>query len=75
MPGWLYDADARKYAYDNAAAVIAHIKTGAPFTSTNVPQGHVHQEWTMDEIVALFGSQKPEQAFLASEMPAATTKL
>ncbi|CVL13519.1 related to maackiain detoxification protein 1 [Fusarium proliferatum] len=75
MPGWLYDADARKYAYDNAEAVIAHIKTGAPFISTNVPQGHVHQEWTMDEIVALFGSQKPEQAFLASEMPAATTKL
>ncbi|KAG8665100.1 uncharacterized protein FPOAC1_013078 [Fusarium poae] len=69
MPGWLYDADARKYAYDNAEAVIAHIKTGAPFTNTNVPEGHVHQEWTMDEVVALFGSHKPEEVFVASHTP------
>ncbi|PNP73559.1 hypothetical protein FNYG_13104 [Fusarium nygamai] len=64
MPGWLYDANARQYVYDNAQAVIAHIKTGAPFTNTNVPEGHVHQEWTMDEVVALLGSGKPEEVFL-----------
>ncbi|KAL2061089.1 hypothetical protein VTL71DRAFT_9141 [Oculimacula yallundae] len=60
MPGWLYDANARQYAYDNARAVMAHIKTGAPFTNTNVPEGHVHQEWTMDELVDLLDSAKPE---------------
>ncbi|EXM15810.1 hypothetical protein RAB80_003833 [Fusarium oxysporum f. sp. vasinfectum] len=75
MPEWLYDADARKYAYDNAEAVIAHIKTGAPFTNTNVPEGHVHQEWTMDEVVALFGSHKPEEVFLASDTLGSSHKL
>ncbi|QPC60721.1 hypothetical protein HYE67_002952 [Fusarium culmorum] len=64
MPGWLYDANARQYAYENAEAVIAHIKTGAPFINTNIPEGHVHQEWTMDEAVALLGSSKPEEVFL-----------
>ena len=67
MPAWLYDADARKYAYDNAQAVITHIKTGAPFTNTNVPEGHVHKDWTMDELVTLLGSGKPEEVFLADD--------
>lgn len=63
MPGWLYDADARQYAYVNAQAVNAHIKTGAPFTNTNVPEGHVHQEWKMDELTALLSSRKSEEVF------------
>jgi hypothetical protein len=64
MPSWLYDANARQYAYDNAQAVIASIKTGAPFTNTNVPEGHVHQEWTIDAIVALLDSGDSEEVFL-----------
>ncbi len=40
------------------------VKKGTPFVSTNVPKGHVHQEWTADDIVAMQKEKGKEAAFL-----------
>lgn len=53
QPAWLYGADAEKYAYDNAQAVIKAIEEGTRFVSTNVPEGHVHEDWTIESMMAL----------------------
>lgn len=53
QPDWLYRGDAEKYGYEQFDAVMAHIKEGAPFRNTNVPDNYVPEDWnikTMTEI-------------------------
>ncbi|RTE70328.1 hypothetical protein BHE90_015269 [Fusarium euwallaceae] len=53
QPTWLQCHDAETYARENVDAVVSHLKHGTPFTSTNVPQGHVHQDWTIADMVRM----------------------
>lgn len=55
QPGWLLGHDARRYATENFEAVIRHLEEGADFASTNVPNGHVHEEWTVDMLLSREG--------------------
>ncbi|KAJ3547719.1 hypothetical protein NM208_g1364 [Fusarium decemcellulare] len=57
QPAWLLGSDAVKYAEDNFEAVKAHIEKGAVFQSTNVPDGHVHQDWTIEMMLANEGKR------------------
>jgi hypothetical protein len=49
--GWILGHDARKYARDNFEGVVRHLRNGTPFVSTNVPKGHVHEEWTVEALL------------------------
>ncbi|KAH7394850.1 hypothetical protein BKA66DRAFT_509595 [Pyrenochaeta sp. MPI-SDFR-AT-0127] len=49
--GWVLGHDARKYARDNFEGVVHHLRNGTPFVSTNVPKGHVHEEWTVEALL------------------------
>lgn len=53
QPTWLQCHDAETYARENVGAAVSHIKNGTPFTSTNVPEGHIHENWTIDDMVRM----------------------
>lgn len=36
---------------ENYDEVLAHLKNGTPFQSTNIPPGHVYKPWTIDELL------------------------
>ncbi|KAF2811870.1 FAD/NAD(P)-binding domain-containing protein [Mytilinidion resinicola] len=62
QPVWLNGHDAEQYAYDNFDAVTANVLKQAPFTSTNVPEGHVHEDWTIATMMSAEG-EKAEAGF------------
>ena len=49
QPDWLYVDDAEQYTYNRWNDVVASVTSGAPFVSANIPEGHVHREWTVKE--------------------------
>ena len=53
QPDWLYGADAEAYGYANFDAVMAQLRDGKPFQNTNLPPGHVHQDWTIESMMEL----------------------
>lgn len=57
QPAWLHGADAEQYAYDNFEAVVSHLKYNTPFTSTNVPEGYVHSDWTIETMMSNEGKK------------------
>lgn len=44
---WIWAHDAEKYARENYAQCLASLKAGKPFENTNLPPGHVYQEWSL----------------------------
>jgi hypothetical protein len=62
QPPWLFGADAEKYASDNYDAVVSHLKKGTSFENTNVPEGYVHQPWTIDSMLESERIQEEETA-------------
>ncbi|KAF2186194.1 FAD/NAD(P)-binding domain-containing protein [Zopfia rhizophila CBS 207.26] len=62
QPEWLNGHDAEQYAYDNFDAVVSHLEKGTPFRSTSVPDGYVHEDWTIETMMAREG-QKAENGF------------
>ncbi|KAL2061484.1 hypothetical protein VTL71DRAFT_6861 [Oculimacula yallundae] len=63
MPGWLYGSDAEQYAFNRLEEVMESIKTGSPFKSTNIPDGHVHEDWTVETMMALEHKQVQAQFY------------
>lgn len=55
QPAWLLGTNAVTYAEDNFDAVRSHIEKGTTFTSTNIPPGHVHENWTIEKMLAREG--------------------
>jgi len=62
QPMWLNGIDAQSYAQENFDGVVAHLQSRAPFTSTNIPEGHIHEDWTIDEMLA-FEGKKVDKTF------------
>lgn len=60
QPHWLYGCDAGEYASSKALEVFKHLQTGSPFVSTNVPDGHVHEDWTVEGLLAFEGRKAAE---------------
>ncbi|KAH7161079.1 hypothetical protein EDB81DRAFT_924424 [Dactylonectria macrodidyma] len=52
QPAWLLGSDAKVYAEENFEAVKASVENGTPFVSTNVPPGHIHEDWTIESMLA-----------------------
>lgn len=57
QPAWLNGSDAEQYAYDNFDAVKASLENGTPFKSTNIPEGHIHEDWTIEDMMAHEGEK------------------
>lgn len=49
---WMWGHSSEKYASVQYHKALLHLKTGAPFENTNLPPGHVFEDWTMDGEVA-----------------------
>ncbi|KAI1618324.1 hypothetical protein EDD36DRAFT_449989 [Exophiala viscosa] len=57
QPAWLNGIDAGDYATRRCEEVVAHLEGGAPFASTNIPDGFVHEDWTIEEMLAHEGKK------------------
>lgn len=49
---WLWGHKPEIYVREKFAEAKAHIENGAPFDNTNLPTGHIPQEWTVEEEIA-----------------------
>ena len=65
QPSWLFGADAEAYAYTNYEAVTDHILTGPPFKNTNLPEGYVHVDWTVEGMRAAEEQQANEDLYIS----------
>ncbi len=63
QPTWLYCHDAEQYARDRVAEAAKSVETGEPFLSTNTPEGHVHEDWTVEMMMALEDKQVEEHFY------------
>jgi hypothetical protein len=64
QPRWLYGHDAEQYAKDRADDVVKSIQDPSiPFRSTNIPEDHVHEDWTVEMMLALEGQQAKEHFY------------
>ncbi|OQU99361.1 FAD binding domain-containing protein [Cladophialophora immunda] len=63
QPAWLNGVDAAKYADERFNEVIAHLQFGAPFISTNIPEGHIHEDWTIEKMLAYEGKKVDENFY------------
>ncbi|KAH7110711.1 hypothetical protein EDB81DRAFT_831495 [Dactylonectria macrodidyma] len=63
QPLWLYTFDAAGYARKRLSEAVESVKTGSNFKSTNVPEGHVHEDWTVEMMMALEKEQAKEHFY------------
>ncbi|KAH6955727.1 hypothetical protein BKA56DRAFT_706811 [Ilyonectria sp. MPI-CAGE-AT-0026] len=63
QPLWLYCHDAAKYAYERCEEAAKSVETGAPFVSTNLPEGYVHEDWNIDMMMDLESQQAKEHFY------------
>ena len=63
QPMWLYAFDAEKYAYDRYLEVVDSVQNSTPFVSKNLPEGHVHEDWTIEMMMDLEKEQAKEHFF------------
>lgn len=53
QPLWLFNFQAEEYAKGKMADVVKSVKKGTAFSSTNLPEGYVHEDWTVEMMMAL----------------------
>ncbi|KAF2461167.1 hypothetical protein BDY21DRAFT_279617 [Lineolata rhizophorae] len=58
QPYWLFGADPEAYAYQAYDETVACLKNNKEFVPKNVPEGYRHEEWTMEDMMALEGDSK-----------------
>lgn len=63
QPLWLYDFDAEQYTYDRFDEVVQSVEKGTTFESKNVPEGHVHEDWTVEMMMTLEKEQAKEHFY------------
>lgn len=68
QPAWLYGHDAEKYTYDRYLDAIKSIESGTPFVSTNIPEDHVHEDWTIETMMALEGTKAADHLYKVSNL-------
>lgn len=62
QPMWLYTHNPEKYAYERCDEAVESVEKGTPFVSTNTPEGHVHEDWTVEMMMEL-EKQQAREAF------------
>ena len=58
---WVWGHDAERYATDNYAAALEHLRDGTEFENTNIPPGHKYQPWTLMTEMARIKSGVPSK--------------
>ncbi|KAK6822017.1 hypothetical protein PG987_014842 [Apiospora arundinis] len=56
---WLWKHDPEKYVHENFGKALDHLQKGNPFQNTNIPPGYVHEEWSVDELMARVEKNEP----------------
>lgn len=67
QPIWLYAHDPEKYAYERCDEAVESVRSGKLFVSTNTPPGHVHEDWTVEMMMALEKQQATEAFYKVSQ--------
>jgi hypothetical protein len=67
QPMWLFAHDAERYAYDRCDELVASIESDKPFVNTNLPEGHVHEDWDVEMMMALEKKQAAEAFYKVSK--------
>lgn len=65
QPEWLLGHDAGQYAKDSYEAVVSHIKDGTEFRPANLPDGYIHEDWTIETMLSREG-RTAEKGFYKS---------
>ncbi|KAH8162143.1 hypothetical protein CIB48_g6104 [Xylaria polymorpha] len=45
---WIWQHKPEDYAREQFTAALDHLQNGAPFENTNLPKGHVYQDWDVE---------------------------
>ncbi|KAJ3566544.1 hypothetical protein NPX13_g7092 [Xylaria arbuscula] len=45
---WIWQHNPETYAQEQFAAALENLQIGAPFENTNLPKGHVYQDWDVE---------------------------
>lgn len=56
---WLWGHDPETYVRENFCKALDHLQKGAPFQNTNIPPGHVYEEWAVDKLMARVEKNEP----------------
>lgn len=67
QPMWLYGHDPEKYAYERCDEAVESIVSGKPFTSSNLPEDYVHEDWNVEMMMALEKKQAAEAFYRVSK--------
>ncbi|KAI1327941.1 FAD/NAD(P)-binding domain-containing protein [Xylariaceae sp. FL0255] len=46
---WIWQHTPEAYAREQFKAALDHLQSGAPFENTNLPPGHMFEDWTVDD--------------------------
>ncbi|RSL87767.1 hypothetical protein CEP52_015424 [Fusarium oligoseptatum] len=63
QPMWLNNFDAEEYAEKRLSEVVESVKSGSPFKSSNLPEGHIHEDWTVEMMMELEKEQAKEHFY------------
>lgn len=53
QPKWLFGSDAERLVNENYEKVMAAVENGTDFRPDNLPDGYVHEDWTVESMMAL----------------------
>ncbi|KAI0202001.1 FAD/NAD(P)-binding domain-containing protein [Astrocystis sublimbata] len=45
---WMWQHKPEDYARENFAAALGHLQEGKPFENTNLPKGHIYEDWNVE---------------------------
>ncbi|TGJ78629.1 hypothetical protein E0Z10_g10137 [Xylaria hypoxylon] len=58
---WIWQHNPEDYAREQFAAALDHLQTGAPFENTNLPKGHVFEDWDVESELKKQAAGVPSQ--------------
>jgi F420-dependent methylenetetrahydromethanopterin dehydrogenase len=53
QPQWLFGGDAERLVDDTYDEVMAAVENGTEFRPNNLPEGYIHEDWTVESMMAL----------------------
>ncbi|KAI8951146.1 hypothetical protein F4801DRAFT_300749 [Xylaria longipes] len=58
---WIWQHNPEDYAREQFTAALDHLQTGAPFENTNLPKGHVYEDWNVESELKKQAAGVPSQ--------------
>ncbi|KAI0455921.1 FAD/NAD(P)-binding domain-containing protein [Xylaria acuta] len=58
---WIWQHNPEDYAREQFTAALDHLQTGTPFENTNLPKGHVYEDWDVESELKKQAAGVPSQ--------------